>query len=249
MTDYKWKVVPICENQLRDVNSDDILNGGLYRKCNIYKGGGGYDRFSDIYKHRNGLDMDQNFNNQFVVQLYGCPLNCPYCYVTPAGIYGEYKDISTEKLLYDFYESGLDVFHLMGGAPAIYIEHWVEILEGLKAQYPFHSDLLCIEKQYDIDTLIELAKFKNTLYAVSIKGSTSDEFRKNTGKDFNENMFWSNLENLWRYDIPFYLTFTGMDENSINRFKKLLKSKFPNNYGKVLKDSFAINLVRYKALD
>ena len=40
------------------------------------------------------------------------------------------------------YKSKLDVFHLMGGAPALYIEHWIEILEKLPENIPFHSDLL-----------------------------------------------------------------------------------------------------------
>lgn len=248
MEKYKWKVVPLCERQLRDVNKDDILNNGFYRKCNIYKGGGGYDKFSDIYKRRNCIS-DREFNNQFVVQLYGCPLKCPYCYVTQEGIFGQYQNISTEKILTDFYKSKLDVFHLMGGAPAIYIEHWIDILEGLKEEYPFHSDLLCVEKKYDKDILKELSKYKNSLYAVSIKGSTPEEFENNTNVKFEEDVFWNNLENLCRYNIPFYITFTGMDRDSVECFKIVLKTRFPKYYEKILEDSFAINLVKYKALD
>lgn len=248
MKDFKWKVVPICDRQLRDVNPEDILNDGLYRKCNIYKGGGGYDKFSDIYRYRNESNDNRNYNNQFVVQLYGCTLNCPYCYVTHDGVYGEYISVDTQKLLSDFYKSKLDVFHLMGGAPAIYMEHWYEILDELKDIYPFHSDFLCVEKEYDVNVLKELAKYKNSLYAVSIKGSTKKEFQRNTGRELDENLFWSNLEKLWEYKVPAYLTFTGMDTDSIKHFREKLESKFPTNYGKILENSFAINLVKYKAL-
>lgn len=45
----KWKVVPICDKQMKDVNPSDVLNDGLYRKCDVYKGGGGYDMFPSIY--------------------------------------------------------------------------------------------------------------------------------------------------------------------------------------------------------
>ena len=50
----KFDVVPLCEAQLMDVNPLDILNNGLYRKCNTYKGGGGYDKFPEIYNAKIG---------------------------------------------------------------------------------------------------------------------------------------------------------------------------------------------------
>lgn len=249
MKDYLWKVVPLCEKQLRDVNPKDILNNGLYRKCNIYKGGGGYDKFEDIYKKRNNLNKEEKFNNQFVVQLFGCPLRCPYCYVTNDGIFGNYKEISTSQLVKDFNQSKLDVFHLMGGAPALYIEHWIEILEKLPQNIPFHSDLLCIEKEYDINILKELAKFKNSLYAISIKGATNEEFKNNTRKALNKEMFWENIKKINESKLPVYFTFTGMNNSSINYFKKELKEKFPTDYENLLKDSFDIKLVKYKALE
>lgn len=249
MENYLWKVVPVCEKQRKDVKCTDLLNNGLYRKCDIYKGGGGYDKFSDIYKIRTGI-TDKNFNNQFVAQLYGCPLKCPYCYVTSYGVFGEYINVSTEKILTDFYNSHLDVFHLMGGAPAIYIDRWIDILEKLKEEYPFHSDLLCVENYYNIDTLKALAKFKNSLYAVSIKGSTPEEFKRNTNVEFNDDMFWTNLINLYTYNVPFYITFTGMSKESIRNFKNQLVFKTSIlDSENILKDSFIINLVKYKALE
>lgn len=223
------------------------MNNGLYRKCNIYKGGGGYDKFADIYNKRKKNDIDLSV--QFVVQLYGCTLDCPYCYVTRDGVLGNYCSISTKQLVKDFMNSGLNVFHLMGGAPAIYIENWIDILRHIDTDYVFHSDLLLVEKEYDTNTLKELAQYKNSLYAVSVKGSTKEEFKNNTRTEFNQELFWKNLENLVRYNIDFYITYTGMSEQSIDRFKQELKERLPSDYDNILKDSFNIQLVKYAALD
>lgn len=247
MTGIDWKVVPICEKQLRDVNASDVLNNGLYRKCDIYKGGGGYDKFADIYNRRKKSNLDLRV--QFVVQLYGCTLDCPYCYVTRDGVLGNYCSIKTKQLVKDFIDSDLNVFHLMGGAPAIYIENWVDILRHIDTDYVFHSDLLLVEKEYDKDTLKELAQYKNSLYAVSVKGSTKEEFRNNTRTEFNQELFWKNLENLVRYNIDFYITYTGMSEQSVSRFEQELREKFPSDCDNILKDSFNIQLVKYAALD
>lgn len=243
-----WKVVPLCERQLRDVNRCDILEGGLYRKCDIYKGGVGYDRFSDIYRRRNHI-TDREFNNQFVVQLYRCPLNCPYCYVTREGIFGQYRSVSSSDMVGAFYRSGQDVFHLMGGAPALYMEDWVDLLSRIDGRYPFHSDFLCIEKSYDIEVLKELAAYHGTLYAVSIKGGTPQEFERNTGTRFDADLFWHNLGLLWDCGVPFYMTFTGMSQDSIESFKGDLRKRFPWCWEKMLLDSFSIDLIKYEALE
>lgn len=62
-----FEVMRLCPAQLLDINHADILEGGLYRKCNTYKGGGGYDQFPAIYQRRFG--PTPGLNNQFVVQL------------------------------------------------------------------------------------------------------------------------------------------------------------------------------------
>ena len=242
----KWPVVKLCEAQLQDVNKSDILNDGLYRKCNTYKGGGGYDQFPKIYAKRYGLlDNKLKLNNQFVVQLQGCPLKCPYCYVTVEGINGNATLVTTVNLYNAFCDSGCDVFHLMGGAPGLYIEHWYEIIELLDK--PFHSDLLLVEKEYDKYIIERLAHYKNTLYAVSIKGAGEEEFYKNTQAKLNSQLFWNNLDVLITYDFPFYLTFTGMSDESIYRFKELILKRY--NSDTILADSFKIDLIKYKALD
>lgn len=241
---YKWQVMHLCERQKRDINPKDILNDGLYRRCNTYKGGGGYDKFPHIYEMRTG--QKGNYNEQFVVQLKGCPLRCPYCYVTVDGVHhGEYSLISTEQLVKDFNNIKLPVFHLMGGAPALYIEHWKEILDKLDSGVVFHSDLLLVEGKYPGDTIKDLASYKNSLYAVSIKGGDAVEFKRNTGVELNERLFWDNFDTIVDCGLPFYLTYTGMTEQSTEYFKKLVTKRYDKQ---VLRDSFSIQLIQYDAL-
>lgn len=241
-----FPVVKLCEKQLRDVNKDDILCNGLYRRCNIYKGGGGYDRFVGIWDSRTGK-RSTGLNDQFVVQLYGCPLNCPYCYVTRDGVFGDVIKVTAGQLVKDFVESGCKVFHLMGGAPDLYIDKWYEIIELLPEGTVFHSDLLCQGIEYNY--LNRLAEYKNTLYALSIKGATPEEFYENTRTKFDSALFWKNFSNLVFFKVPFYITFTGMPEESIELFKSQVREIFPNEADSILADSFSIDLVHYKALD
>lgn len=235
-----WPVVPLCEAQLQDVNPKDILEHGLFRRCNTYKGGGGYDKFPAIYNQRTGANRT-DLHDQFVVQLKGCPLKCPYCYVTQDGIHGDCVKVATDRLVQSYRDSGCSVFHLMGGAPALYINQWPELIEKLDGEV-FHSDLLCVESEYDRGVLRELAKAKNTLYAISIKGSSPEEFKKNTGVDFPAQLFERNLRALFEEGVPCYFTFTGMNEESVAFFKWA----YP---GYPYEDAFAIQLVHYKALD
>ena len=239
-----WEVMPLCAAQLLDVNPQDILNNGLYRRCNTYKGGGGYDQFPGIYQKRNGYM--EGLNNQFVVQLKGCPLDCPYCYVTRAGIWGNSQRVSTEELLQAFKDSKCIVFHLMGGAPALYVDSWHEILEGLNSGV-FHSDLLLVEGEYKSETIHQLSAFKNTLYAISIKGSTPEEFYTNTRRKLNEGLFWRNLDVVVSQGLPFYFTYTGLSIDSINSFSEKVVDRYQNP--SLLDDQFSIELKHYKALD
>ena len=236
-----WKVVPMCEKQLRDINKNDILHNGYFRKCNTYKSGGGYDRFPAIAEER----LNMNGNNQFVVQLYGCTLDCPYCYVTRDGIWGEYKKFSTDELIDCFIESKQDVFHLMGGSPALYIENWHEIINKLPKDKIFHSDLLLVEKEYKLECLNSI-KSNNSLYAVNIKGVTLDDFYQNTNRKFNKELFYSNFDKIVESGINFYLTFTNPDKSKIIEFAKSLIDKYGK---KITEDAFIINLIDYDALN
>ena len=241
---YHWPVMPICDAQKLDVDPDDLLFMGVYRKCHTYKAGGGYDQFPEIWKRRFG-SAPENIGDQFVVQLKGCPLHCPYCYVTEDGIYGQHINIPTYDLVRSFDLSKCGVFHLMGGAPALYLEHWPELLTLLEGR-PFHSDFLLCEKPYDDYTLKEIAKFPNQLHAVSIKGEDVQAYKRNTGTDVDPRLILENLTKLVDYNIPFYITFTGMATEEIESFKEAMS--YPFYTTDIFRDSFAIDVVDYKAL-
>lgn len=239
-----WPVVPICEAQRRDVNPEDLLVGGLYRKCKTYRAGGGYDKFPDIWVKRYDI-RPYNIEEQFVVQLKGCTLNCPYCYVTKKGVHGEGLNVSTRFIVDDFKRSGCGVFHLMGGAPAIYLDQWPDLLEALQGA-PFHSDFILNEGDYDVDVLQRIAKYPNQLHAVSIKGEDVAAYKRNTNTDIDPELFLSNLHKLVDCAIPFYVTFTGMSDEAVSKFKQAISAGFPNT--DIFRDSFSIKLVDYKAL-
>ena len=243
---YKWKVCPIQGRQLKDVREEDMF--GDFRICNTYRGGGGYDQFPRIAKRR-GLteDVIGNVGKQFVVQLYGCPLACPYCYVTKDGVFGKYKEYTSSQLSDAYFkawqEEDVGVFHLMGGAPALYHKHWEELLDVLDLNTLFHSDLMLVEGSYNLDALRESNR-TNALYAVNIKG-TPKTFKQNTGRELDEELFWSNLDKVVESGINFYITVTKPDFDTPSFMEKIEDRYLDRN---ILEDSFYINLVRYEAL-
>ena len=242
---YKWPVCPIQGRQLKDVREEDIF--GDFRLCNTYRGGGGYDQFPKILCDRKPYCPEEDYATQFVVQLYGCPLNCPYCYVTRDGVLGEHKDYTAKQLVYWFRRSGTRVFHLMGGAPAIYLKHWPEIVDRLDYTEVFHSDLLLIECVYKLRTLKRLAQ-DNVMLAIDIKGVTPLDFQENTGRRMTpelKNLFWKNFDKVVESDVNFYLTFTNPALHYLERFKNMISDR----YGRwALDDHFVIKLVDYEAL-
>lgn len=253
---YHWNVAPICEKQLRDINPEDLLfepteRGYLYRRCNTYKGGGGYDRFESIWRRRHGKSVF--CSDQFVVQLSGCPLQCPYCYVTRDGIDVKPVQVTTKEMIQAYRFTKLPVFHLMGGAPAMYFENWEEIIFDMMGIGIFHSDFLLIEKEYD-EKMVEILSKRyrcneSCLFAVSVKGADAEQFKKNTGRDLDETLFWKNLMKLVRYEMPFYITFTGMNEDDILKWRKSASKYFSTtDMLWMLQDSYAIELRDYGAL-
>lgn len=241
---FHWPVVPICEAQQLDVDPNDLLLMGVYRKCNTYKSGGGYDQFPEIWKRRYGT-APENLGDQFVVQLKGCTLNCPYCYVTKDGVNGTPIRIPTHDMVRSFELSKCGVFHLMGGAPALYLEHWPELLRELNGR-PFHGDFILNEKKYDSGLLREIASFKNQLHAVSIKGEDVQAYRRNTLTEVDPALIMANLTALVDANIHFYITFTGMSDEAIESFKKAME--YPFYTVDIFRDSFSIDLVDYDAL-
>lgn len=238
MDEKLWEVVPLCERQLRDISNNDILKNGLYRKCNTYKSGGGYDRLPEILEKR-GMPK---YSKQFVVQLKGCIMKCPYCYVTPDGIWGDSIPISSKQLINDFLLSEQEIFHLMGGAPALHIENWPSIIKLLPKQFVFHSDLLLLEKLYSNEILKNISQ-ENCIYAVSIKGCSKDHYYENTQIYPNYELLRSNLIRLLNSNANFYLTYTGMSPEEITKFREWINIQDERLY----KDSFNIEIIEYLA--
>ena len=244
-----WKVVPLSRGQLLDIRWEDILNGGLYRSCDTKRGGGGYDQFSEICMKRLGWKAQ----HQFVVQLFGCNLDCPYCYVTREGVWGKYEKVSTIQLVDAFIESGLEVFHLMGGAPALNVGRWPELIAELTRRYKsqhkslnrkwvFHSDMMLTEANYPSDALQYLRCLRDhVLIAVNIKGYDSEEWMTNTRKRPNWPRFERNLQMLSFTGVPFYITFTNVSQENIRRF-------WITHQGLSSIESFDIDLIDYNAI-
>lgn len=245
---HVWKVARLSPGQLLDVCKEDILCRGYARKCDTYRGGGGYDQFPKIAAKRG----KGSHRLQFIIQLYGCNLDCPYCYVTREGVWGEFQRFSTLGLAMMFKgaheANGCTVFHLMGGAPAIQLPWWPELIEalrGLSVPHVFHSDLMLTERHYSRDVLRRIAQ-PQCLFAVNIKGLTDEEWVKNTRKPSDFYLFWDNLKSLEETLVPYYITFTDVQDTE--RFWMTFKDLFPDTYWKRRDESFKINLIDYEAV-
>lgn len=246
----------------------------IFRVCKTYKAGGGYDKFAQIYidrcfrdampsrnllyyqitgKTRLYTDSDlqemvyiQNIlNTQFVVQLQGCPLHCPYCYVTTAGIQpkNEAMLFNTEELVNAYlrlktnsmHSVHCGVFHLMGGAPALYLPYWRHIGNKIQStQYAvFHSDFLLCESLYEVRHLQKLPG----LHAVSFK---EDQIYTQAQRD----LLFKNLQALVDNNVNFYITFTGEPH-----YYDKIRKHFGSDADYILRDSFEIPIRHYKALE
>lgn len=242
------KVCPIQGRQLKDVHEEDIF--GDFRICNTYRGGGGYDQFPNIARKR-GLIHEYTkgeIGSQFVVQCYGCTLRCPYCYVTKDGIYGTYVRYDVPEIIEAFndafVEKNVGVFHMMGGAPMMWVEDWQSIPTILHPFHLFTSDLLLTEKPYDKRVLYNIGT-PNALYAINIKGVTNLDHVRNTGKNIDWFLFWDNFDKVMEAGLNFYITFTNPDMHGYQRFVDNLEDRYGEH---VLYDSFIINLKQYDAL-
>lgn len=252
---HLWKIPYLSPGQMLDVDPLDAIEVSgkpLFRVCNTYKGGGGYDHFPDLSEKYFG----KRHSKQFIVQLFGCNLDCPYCYVTREGVWGAPVQWSTEQIikLYASQRNHYDytVLHLMGGAPAIQLHHWPELIAAFQKAFPqdvFHSDFMLSESVYTVQRLEVVAK-PNCLYAVNIKGTNAKEYELNTRKPFNLYRQIHNLTLLEACQVPYYITFTGLPQSSIDYFWKVLapQSLAPSILQRRKEESYAIDLIEYAAL-
>jgi len=208
-------IVPFCKRQLHDINKEHIISDTL-RWCDIETAMNGIDRFRSIYKRRFNVDTNPR---HIVTQVYGCTNSCAYCYVTPDGVWGlpVHKEI---KEVFDIEKNQYPndaVLHLMGGAPALYLKEWPDLMRyivSMNPTYVFHSDFLLNEGLYEEDVLDRITMAMNRerppLFAVSIK-----KFQ----------LSYLQIENLYRlvsHRVAFYITFTGMAEAIVASFKRSL---------------------------
>lgn len=251
MEPFLWPVVPLCELQRLDVRDEDLLEGGLYRKCNTYRGGGGYDQYPVIAEARFG----RRYIEQFVAQLQGCPLRCPYCYVTPEGVRGIAVHVTTSDLVASFKQSKQEVLHLMGGAPALYLQHWPELLDLLGSDVPFHSDFLLCEGVYTKQMIRQVCR-DNCLYAIGIKGIDHWSWQRNTGLDmpYPDRLILHNLLQIFTAGEPknFYFTFTNLVDAIAQEYLNWLQGVFLHEHcldiTPFIRDYFCIDLIKYNAI-
>lgn len=250
---YSWPVVPLCARQRRDVREEDLIENGLFRRCNVSRSRDQRDNFGGICRSRLGRDGDWHF----VAQLYGCVLSCPYCYVTPNGIFGDPEIIHSADLVRHYHASNLPVFHLMGGAPGLYLENWSQLTGRMSDKDIFHSDLLLVEQPYKSRWLLDvlLRSPADVLVAINIKGTDSGNFRVNTGKPMPSDLFWKNFErvsealDMVQSNIdynPFYVTFTDPNPDTLPAMKEQIAVRVGEEF---LEDCFVIDSVHYRSLE
>ena len=141
----------------------------------------------------------------------------------------------------------------MGGAPAIYLKQWPRVLEALQEQvsdrdWIFNSDFLLNEGTYKrLD--VERVKHPRAVYAVDIKGLDSEEYSKNTRKRYDEELLWRNLSMLVEVDLHYYLTFTNVRKENIEKFWDVFEKKFGAACASIQKNrGFSVDLIDYEAV-
>lgn len=231
---FKWPLIPLCRRQMKDVHKDAVWGNGLYHLWDT--NAGHHDEFPQVAKKRGIKGKDLNM--QFVVQVKGCPLRCEYCNVTKKGVHGDATIADPVEIMVNFKESTCKVFHLSGGAPAIYLEHWRELAERIPANKIFHSDFILVEREYKPEWLQGLDK-KNFLFAVNLKS------QKHLGINFDWPLALYNLSLLRDAGMNYYVTFTGMTNKEYEFYIRWMVNC---GFGDCLRDSFRIPIKQYRSM-
>ncbi len=142
----------------------------------------------------------QHWNRHFIVQVAGCPFQCPYCYVDNLAL----NSVVSLQEMVDWYKDfreqvpNLNVFHLMGGCPGAYAHSWPLLRKELdKAGF---VDTVLLTDVLLVEELVSGVKPwyhipDRTLVSVCIKGTSSENFKANTG----ELMYYEAMEELQHY--------------------------------------------------
>lgn len=206
----KLEIARLGPGQLKDVERSGVEHhNGWARTCTILQGNPPQSDIGDRSPHRIADLYGDNWkywDRHFVVQVAGCPLRCPYCYVDNldvgfrisieelVGIYADFRECIPE----------LNVFHLMGGCPGRYAHLWPLIRAELdKAGFRdtvFFSNVILVE-----ETVHGACPWRHiplrSVIAVCLKGTSFSNFVENTQRNlFQEALV--ELENYIRLDNP-----------------------------------------------
>lgn len=143
----------------------------------------------------------QHWDKHFVVQVAGCSLKCPYCYVDNLN---PDKIVTAKELVSLFFEFSeivpdLNVFHLCGGMPARYPKFWEELRDELNntglREVVLLTDTVFVE--HTIYNVFPWCYIELPYFALvgCLKGTTRQNFFVNTG----QNLFDEALKELKCY--------------------------------------------------
>lgn len=215
-------------------SSGIVFYDDVVRICTVVKDKKAHDNRGDKSPFRMAKIFGgnwQDYNNHFIVQVAGCPLKCPYCYVDnlKADLLMTAKElvsrfIKFKKETEPKFNIKLKVLHFMGGAPAIYCEFWKELRnsldkKGLKDIILF-SDVILVENYFFKNKPWKFLKLHHFILTGCLKGTNKDNFIKNTGYD----LFQQSLKELKNYLSAknFYLTLIGFDAKNLLEIYKII---------------------------
>jgi len=231
----KIPIAYIGKIQKKDIekSSGTVLYNTKSRICTVIKSGKTFDdrgdkspiRMAELF----GGDW-RNYNEHYIIQVAGCPLDCWYCYVD--NLHSNIK-LSAKDIIADFCNLvkqtknrnlEINVLHLMGGIPAKYPGFWGELRErmdksGFEDKILF-SDVIFVENYFYQVKPWEHIGLDNFLLAGCLKGTNKENFLKNTGRD----LFDQALKELEEYaKFPnFYLSLINYDEKDLSKIFSII---------------------------
>jgi uncharacterized Fe-S cluster-containing radical SAM superfamily protein len=168
----------------------------------------------------------QDYNNHFIVQVSGCPLSCPYCYVDnlkPDRFYTS-KELVNKFIHFKKQFNNINVFHLMGGAPGVFCSVWPDLRSELdlsgSTDVILFSDVIFVEEFFFNKKPWDFLNIKNFLLTGCLKGTNRKNFFDNTKHDLFENAL-NELKHYIDYS-NFYLSLINYDENDLVNIYKII---------------------------
>lgn len=229
----KVPISKIGELQRKDIedSSGIVLYDDYARICTVVKPNGGIgDRSPYRMAEMFGGEW-QDYNNQYVIQVAGCPLDCPYCYVDNLEEDTYWTAVSVVENFLAFrwqfraeYHESLKVLHFMGGAPGIYCAFWPELraemdLCGLENVILF-TNVILVEWRLRGVLPWHFMTLHNFVVEGCLKGTSRKNFIRNTRCDLFEDAV-SELREYVPYE-NFYLTLINYDKDGLSRVYRLI---------------------------